>query len=166
MIKKETIIVGVVAAFIVLPAALSLSAYFITKNPNLRPLGITIDKLTEAGLISDSGEIIAVISIGDRSVARTSKSEQKKALKSTFEIFGAEVRVKFRTVPNSSNVSITYLVGQSKIGPYPMSQAASGVKAAVRAERLVKTHLRKLATEQEKESGENSAASWFRFFDE
>jgi hypothetical protein len=165
LIKKENIIVGVVAALIVLPAALSLSAYFITKNPNFRPLGITIDKLAEAGLISDSGEIIAVVSIGDKSVTHTSKGEYTKALESTFDILGTEVRVKFRTVPNTSDVSVTYLVGQSKIGPYPISQAANGVKAAVRAERMVKAHLRKLATEQEKKFGENSSSSWFRFFD-
>jgi hypothetical protein len=156
LIKKENIIVGVVAALIVLPAALSLSAYFITKNPNFRPLGITIDKLAEAGLISDSG---------DKSVTHASKGEYTKALESTFDILGTEVRVKFRTVPNTSDVSVTYLVGQSKIGPYPISQAANGVKAAVRAERMVKAHLRKLATEQEKKFGENSSSSWFRFFD-
>lgn len=165
MVKKETIVVSLVAAFIVLPAALSLSAYFITKNPNFRPLGITLDSLTEAGLIESSGEIIAVISIGDRSQKQTSKKEYTKALESTFEILESEVEVKFRTVPNSSEISVTYLVGLNRIGPYPITQAASGVKAAVRAERLVKAHQIKLAKNLEKIEGSRGSTSWFRFFD-
>lgn len=165
MIKKETLTVGLVAAFIVLPAVLSLSAFFITKNPNLRPLGVTIDKLAEAGLIADSGEIIAVVSIGDRSQNPASKSDYKKALKSTFDILNSNVRVKFRKVPNSSDVTVTYLVGLSRIGPYPISQAAKGVKAAVRAERMVKAHQRELAIQKEKLEGKGESTSWFRIFD-
>lgn len=163
MAKRETIVVSLVAAFIVLPAALSLSAYFITKNPNLRPLGITVDKLAEAGLIENSGEIIAVISIGAQSKNVASKNDYKKALTSTFEILDSDVRVKFRKVPNNSDVTVTYLVGLSRIGPYPITHAASGVKAAVRAERMVKAHQRELAKQQEKREG--NSTSWFRFFD-
>jgi hypothetical protein len=165
LIKKETLVVSLVAAFIVLPAALSLSAYFITKNPNFRPLGITIDSLTKAGLIESSGEIIAVISIGDKSPKHASKSEYTKALGSTFEILKTDVQVKFRNVPNSSDISVTYLVGQSRIGPYPIAQAASGIKAAVRAERMVKAHQRELVKKQEELEGERTSTPWFRFFE-
>jgi hypothetical protein len=165
LVKKESIVVSLVAAFIVLPAVLSLSAYFITKNPNLRPLGITLDSLTEAGLIESSGEIIAVISVGDRSSKSVSKKDYTKALESTFDILGSDVEVKFRTVPNKSDITVTYLVGLSRIGPYPISQAASGVKAAVRAERLVESHLTALAKKQEELEGTNTSTSWFRFFD-
>lgn len=164
MVKRETIVVGLVATFIVLPAALSLSAYFITKNPNFRPLGITLDSLTEAGLIENSGEIIAVVSIGDRTPKHSSKSEYTKALESTFEILRSDVDVKFRTVPNSSDITVTYLVGLSRIGPYPITQAARGVKATLRAERMVQTHQRILAKKQEALDETNTSTSWFRFF--
>lgn len=166
MAKKETIIASLVATFIVLPAAVSLIAYFITKDPNLRPLSITLDNLTEAGFIESSGEIIAVISIGDNAPQHASKKEYANALRSTFEILKTEVKVQFRNVPNSSDISVTYLVGLSRIGPYPITQAASGVKAAVRAERLVKAHHRKLAQKQQELDGADNSGSWFRFFEE
>ena len=166
MVKRETIFVGLVATFIVLPAALSLSAYFITKNPNFRPLGITLDSLTEAGLIESSGEIIAVVSIGDRAPKHSPKSEYIKALKSTFEILGSDVDVKFRSAPNTSDITVTYLVGLSRIGPYPITQAASGVKAAIHAERMVKVHQRTLIQKQGALDETNTSTSWFRFFDD
>ncbi|MBU2866657.1 hypothetical protein [Pacificibacter marinus] len=165
MVKRETIIVSLVATFIVLPAALSLLAYFITKNPNFRPLGITLDSLTEAGLIESSGEIIAVVSIGDRAPKHSSKSDYIKALEATFEILGSGVDVKFRTVPNTSDITVTYLVGLSRIGPYPITQAAHGVKAAVRAERMINSHLNAQAKKQEDLENTNTSTPWFRFFD-
>jgi hypothetical protein len=165
LIKKETIMVGLVAAFIVLPAALSLSAYFITKNPNLRPLGVTIEKLAEAGLIKDSGEIIAVISIGDKSGKHASKNEYSNALETAFERFNSKVRIKFRTVPNNSHITVTYLVGMNRIGPYEINNAAGGIKAAVRAERMLKSHQLALAKKLENSNDAHNKAPWFRFFD-
>lgn len=163
MIKKETIVIGLVAAFIVVPAILSLSAYFITQNPNLRPLGVTVDKLAAAGLITNSDEIIAVVSIGDRSGKHASKDEYSNAIEMAFERYNSEAQVKFRTVPNRSDITVTYLVGMNRIGPYDIANAASGIKAAVRAGRMLKSH--QMAQAKKQEEAEGSKASWFRFFD-
>lgn len=165
MIKKETLIMIVVGALIVLPAASSMMAYAITKNPSLRPLNLTIEAMTAAGLI-DGGEIIAVISTGDAAPKTSTPKQQISTFKTAFERYGAEVQVKFRTVPRSRQTTVMFLVGKSKIGPYPMAQAASGVSAAVQAERMLVKQQRALAAREEAER-ENSKSwfDWLRVFD-
>jgi hypothetical protein len=164
LIKKDTLVVILVGAFIVLPAMMALAAFFITKNPNFRPLSVTIEKLADAGLIAESGEIIAVVSIGAQATKHPSKKEYAKALRVPFERYNSELRVKFRTVPRNSDITVTYLVGLNKIGPYAFSNAASGIKTAVRAERMLKAHNAAALKKEQKAQAEKSS-SWFRFFE-
>ncbi|WP_123793675.1 hypothetical protein [Pacificibacter maritimus] len=150
---------------IILPAVIALSAYFITKNPHFRPLGITYEKLAEAGLIATSGEIVALISIGSQVKSNTQKNDIRNALNVAFDRYNAKVRVKFRDTPSDNTVSVTYIVGRSQIGPYPFSQAAKGIKASVRAERMVKAHAEALEKELARKQTQSNSGSWFRVFD-
>lgn len=163
--KKDTLIGMLIAACIVLPAMAALAAYFITKNPHFRPLGVTIQKLADAGLIDETGEIIAVITIGDQAPKRISNQDYADALRLPFERYNSEVRVKFRSTPQSSAVTVTYMVGRNKIGPYSFSDAASGIKTAVHAERLLKAHKMAALQKEQKAQAENST-SWFRVFED
>jgi hypothetical protein len=165
LVRKDKFYIGVVSTLIVLPTVLALAAYFITKNPHFRPLGVTYDKLAEAGLIAESGEIVAVISIGAKSDNKISKSSLSDALELAFERYNSEVRIKFITLPATTDVTVTYYVGRSKIGPYPYKQAAKGIKASVSAERMVKAHDRALEKQKEDQQAQNNEQSWFRFFD-
>lgn len=135
--KKETLILVLVAIFIVGPAVGSLAAFFITKNPSLRPLGISVEKLTAAGQMEDKNLIIAVIDIGKNAKNASQKSEYDEVLTKAFDRHQAEVKVRFRSVPGSSTVSVTYLVGSSRIGPYRMTQAGKGIRTAIDAEKMI-----------------------------
>lgn len=165
MVKRDTIAVFLVGAFIVMPAILSLCAYFVTRNPNLRPLAITIERLAEAGLISDSGKVVAVVSIGQGTELSTSRDGYKEALETAFERFQTEVRVKFRTVPSASQTTITYLVGNSRIGPYPISRAAEGIRAATEAERMIVAQQKALEKERLRLEESGQASRLYRIFE-
>lgn len=164
MLKKETLIMIVVGALIVLPAAASIMAYAITKNPTLRPLNITIESMTAAGLIG-GGEIIAVISVGDGVQPTSTRKQQTATFKTAFDRYGTDVKVKYREVPRSNQTTVMFLVGKSKIGPYPLSQAASGVSAAAQAERMLVKQRKAVAMREEAERAQNAGwLAWFRVF--
>lgn len=99
MPKKDTIVILLITVLIVTPALLALGAYFVTQNPSLRPLGITLERLKEAGQIEDKSLIVAVIDIGVDAKDTSRKTEYKKAIEAAFERFETEARVKFRSVP-------------------------------------------------------------------
>ena len=140
MAREDTIIVGSVVGLIVLPAVIALAAYYITKNPHFRPLGITTEKLSNADWESQSGTVIAEVTIGAGASPQSSQRDYSEALKTTFDRLGTDLRVDFLSKPNSSEITVTYIVGASRIGPYPIANAAAGVKAAVRAQRMAQSH--------------------------
>lgn len=165
MPKKDTIVILLITVFIVTPAILALGAYFVTKNPSLRPLGITVERLTEAGQIENKSLIVAVIDIGTETKDPTSKQTYKQAIETAFDRLETEASVKFRSIPGSSQTTITYIVGESRIGPFPVSRAAEGILAAAQAERMIVTQRRAVAKEQERRETLSKSAFWQKVFD-
>jgi hypothetical protein len=165
--KKDVLIMILVGALIIVPAAAALAAYAITKNPSFRPLSITFESLTAAGLLEETSDIVAVISTGQHSKLNAITEVQTAALKAAFQRYGTDVKVKFRTVPGGRDTSITYLVGENRIGPYPLSKAAAGIAPATQAERLVKAQ-RAAAAQRlaERKASNRSFFTWFRVFQE
>ncbi|PTQ70129.1 hypothetical protein [Celeribacter persicus] len=163
--KKDTIVITLITVFIVTPAILALTAYFITQNPSLRPLGITVERLTEAGQLENKSLIIAVVDIGAETKATTTKDQYRTALETAFARMEAEVQVKFRSIPGSSGVNVTYLVGESRIGPFPIARAAAGVAAATQAERMVVAQRRAVEQEQERRAQLNRDGFWRHVMD-
>lgn len=136
MIRRDTIGVYLVGSLVILPAVFALAAYQITRNPALRPLGITIEKMVEAGQIKDRSLIIAEITFGTEAKTQTSLAQYREAMSNSFAMFQTEAHVRFREVEGRSDIQVRYIVGGSTIGPYPISQAAKGIKPAVAAEKL------------------------------
>ncbi|AJE45010.1 hypothetical protein [Celeribacter indicus] len=162
MFKRDTLIILLIAVFLVTPALLALAMYVVTKNPSLRPLGITLERLVEAGLMEDRSLIVVQVDIGSKAPAVHTRDDYATAIETAFARLDAEARVRFRTVPEDRSVSVTYLVGESRIGPFPMSRAAEGVLAAVQAERLLVRQRRTTAEADERRTGDGF---WHRLFD-
>lgn len=165
MFKKDSIVLLLIAIFAVGPAVLALSAYVLTKNPSLRPLGITVEQLSEAGQLADKSLITAVVDIGGNAKSTLSKSDIEKSLKTTFERRNTEVRVRFRKVSGRSDIRITYIVGESVIGPFDAARAAQGIGAATDAERLLTAQRRAAAKEAERREAMQKTGFWGRFFE-
>lgn len=137
MIRRDTILVMVVGSLVVLPAFLAMAAYKITQNPALRPLGITIEQMIEAGQIQDKSLIIAEVTFGSEATTEQSLADYRTAMSNAFAMFQTEARVRFREAEGRSDITIKYIIGHSEIGPYPVSRAAEGIRPAVEAERMV-----------------------------
>lgn len=137
MARKDTLTIFFVMVFIVTPTILALVAYVITHNPSLRPLGMTIERMVQAGQIEGKGLIVVVVDIGEEAEGALSPDAYKSAFETTFDRLRSEALIHFRSVPRSKEVNVTYLVGDSQIGPYPAHRAAEGVKAALQAEKML-----------------------------
>lgn len=154
MKTRDIIGLSALSALVITPAVVALAAYYVTRNPNLRPLGITLEKLIEAGQIVDRNLIIAEITFGTEAETTTSLAEYEAALAQAFDTFQTEVKVRFRERSNSNQISIVYRVGNSIIGPYPVTRAAEGIRASVEAERMI-TRQRTSIAQKEREKIEN-----------
>ena len=126
-----------IVAAVTMPSALSLSWYAITKNPALRPLGITRESLRSyAAAVGGFGEveIVAQVEWAPPHTGGFTAKGLETALINSFASKGMEARVVF--YPGKDKTQVTYRVGTSTIGPIPVSRASEGVQAAVEAFRM------------------------------
>lgn len=139
MIRRETILFFLIPALLIGPTVVILAAYAVTKNPTLRPLGVTLERLIAAGEV-DNAHITVSVRVGDRAKMPAPRDEFEKALHSAFRPFNTEVSVEFIDVPGSTSATVTYIVGNSRIGPFSPNRAAEGIGAAAEAERMLVAH--------------------------
>ncbi|OIP82825.1 MAG: hypothetical protein AUK37_08425 [Rhodobacterales bacterium CG2_30_65_12] len=116
---------------VVAPTVASLGWYQLSKNPSLRPLGITKQALTAYNGGSDGIEIVALVDWVPTDAGNYSQARLSRALTESFAAKGVELRIEFR--PGQSTTRVTYRVGKTVLGPYSTARAAEGIAAAVEA---------------------------------
>ncbi|GKY86617.1 hypothetical protein [Sinisalibacter aestuarii] len=121
-------------AVVVMPTAMSLAWYAISRDPNLRPLGITKQALYAYNGGGDGVEIVAVVDWPASDTGERSRAQLTRALTESFAAKGVEIRIEFRAGQAAGQV--TYIIGKSVLGPYPTTRAAEGISAAVEAFRM------------------------------
>lgn len=129
-------ILGIIA-LVVLPTAITLGYYQATKNPNLRPLSVTQQALHAYARDKPARDQVNIAAQVEWVAAQSggySRAGLEQALVRAFKAKGVEVFVFFHD--GVDRTRITYVVGQSRIGPYSTSQAAYGITAAVAAYRM------------------------------
>lgn len=129
--KKEILYLCMVVALVTFPTAGSLTYYAITKDPSMRPLGIT-----EQSLRAYAGEakVVSIAAIVEWDSARSggiTRRDMQELLINVFKSKGVDVQVYFTEGHNGTFVK--YQVGASIIGPFPQSRAAEGITGAVAA---------------------------------
>ena len=128
-------ILGLIA-LIVLPTAVTLGLHHVSRDPNLRPFSVTQQSLAAYERATGTGsgvEIVAQVE-WDRATAEVSQRHMRRAITDAFRSKGVEVYVAF--VSGGEATRVTYVVGHSRIGPFPAHRAAEGVSAAVDAYRM------------------------------
>lgn len=125
-------VLGIIA-LIVTPTAMSLSYYYVTKDPNMRPLGITHQSLSAytKSRVGDGVHIVAQVEWVAHQSGGYSQRALELAIKNAFKAKGVEVFVFFH--PGVDRTRVTYKVGHTTVGPYSTSHAARGISAAVDA---------------------------------
>ena len=126
----------IVILLVVAPTAGALTYYYLTKNPTVRPLGITresIDAFERGG--GAVFEIVARVAYDPRHSSGYSQAQLHKTLSNAFRAKGVHVNVRFERT-GAAGTWITYVIGPSTVGPYPLSEASDGINKAVEAYRM------------------------------
>lgn len=132
--RRSLTYVLMIIAVIVLPTAVALGWYAFTRDPNLRPLGITREALRAYGGVGAGPEVVAYVDWVPPSTGGFTQHRLADDLVKSFRSKGVDVRVVFRE--GRATTRITYVVGRTTLGPFPTARAAEGVAAAVEAYRM------------------------------
>jgi hypothetical protein len=133
--RRNLTYVLAISTLLVLPTAFSLTYHEITGNPNLRPLGLTEASLRNFESGASGG--VSIVAHVDWVPPRTggySRDRLDRAITQAFRAKGVEVTVRFE--PGEDATRVSYLVGESTIGPFPTARAGEGISAAVEAYRM------------------------------
>jgi len=119
-----------VIGFLILPSAVALLWYHFSRDPNLRPLGITEQALRAYNGKGEGLEIVAIVDWAPGG-GRAARDQFATTLRRAFRAKGADVRVEFRDGQGTPRV--TFSVGKTVLGPYTVAAASEGIAAAVQA---------------------------------
>lgn len=115
-----------------LPAVGALALYWLTDDPYLRPLGITQEAVERGDDSSDAISIRVSVNYGADRVARPTQRELRQILQDAFaphtDAFNIDVR---RT--SGDEISMTFVVGPNRYGPYSPATMVEGMTAALDA---------------------------------
>ncbi|WP_114287064.1 hypothetical protein [Candidatus Halocynthiibacter alkanivorans] len=133
MKRRDTIIAGVALTLVLGPALITMALYYITKNPDFRPLSLTKESLTEyRGETGGPGLTVEVVlPIG--ATLRMPREEFEQMLRNSFSMYGTGARFVYSEEYGLKAPQVTYVAGASRIGPYSPNNLASGIKAAAAA---------------------------------
>lgn len=137
MVNTATIstTLGAVIVALILPSGLSLLWHHWSGDPMLRPLGITQEALQDQEEAEgDALTIYAHINWDPTDPSFSSQDTLAQALTKGFSAKGLRVKVKMSS--GSGGTAVTYEVGPSTMGPFPASNSAKGINAAVAAYRM------------------------------
>ncbi|SPF79156.1 hypothetical protein ALP8811_03093 [Aliiroseovarius pelagivivens] len=134
MLSRNIKILIAIIVVVVLPTVAALAWYAVTKDPTIRPLGITKQALVEQ--TSDDGAMLTIVIRFDPDEDTKTSELLGTKIAYAFEAKGVVGSVKRLPVPGNE-MTVTYLIGASTIGPYPASHASTGINAAVGAYRMI-----------------------------
>ncbi len=132
--RRSFAYLSLIVLVVVLPTAIALAWYQVSRDPNLRPLGITEQALRAYNGQGEGLEIVAVVDWVPPHTGNFTRAQLQTALDQSFRAKGVEVRVEFRD--GRGETQITYLVGRTMLGPFPTARSSEGVSAAVEAYKM------------------------------
>ena len=122
--------VAIIAA-VATPATVALSAYQITGDPTLRPLGVTIEKMVEVAAPPDDLTVKAELHLADTETETALRFARQ--IDRAFLALGHDPWVVVLRDPRAGESHVIYRVGRNTFGPYALQEAAQGVRPAITA---------------------------------
>lgn len=121
-------VIGVIA----LPTVAALLHFKLTGDPTSRPLGIDVANLTNTAADGKSAGINVDVRWGADVQTPNTKGEVKLALSNALGVYGIDYRVMV-TDTAGATIEIFYVVGDVRIGPFRLGNAAAGISPALAA---------------------------------
>jgi hypothetical protein len=133
--RRLNLIVPILTIIVALPALLSLAYYRFTGDPTLRPLGVTIESLTEAATPGYTSGITVEILWGRNATSPSSRAQISRALEKALSIYPVDYRVRIRE-KDGDRIEVYFKTGSSSIGPYSLANVAAGIPPVLEAYNL------------------------------
>lgn len=134
--RNSLFVAGLILA-VAFPTAAALYYARMMNDPTLRPLGITREKIAEAGVEDDRVEILIDVVWGGDTTGSMTPMDLRTKLEKTMNEFNVDYFIRMKEA-DGGHIAISYHVGENHFGPYTVDRAASGIKPAVAAFHMAK----------------------------
>ena len=124
------VILAVTCTVLALPAVGVGVLYYLTNDPSLRPLSITREKLADIDGQTEYTLIFVHVNWGRERVGGMTKADLRKMISDTLFYRTDSYIFKFQEVTGDA-ISVTFVVGANRYGPYPPSRAVDGIIPAL-----------------------------------
>jgi len=128
--SRNYIFLFVFCIFLALPAAGVNVLYYLTKDPSLRPLGITREKMAEVDGQTEFISIFVHVDWGRERTGGTTKADLRQMVSDAFFHRTDDYIFKFKDVPGDE-IGVTFVIGPNRYGPYPPSRIIEGIVPAL-----------------------------------
>lgn len=118
-----------------LPSVIALGYSKANRDPTLRPLWATAERLAEADSPEKLYEITVLVEWGASSSLLIAPEALKADLNRMLKDYPVNYHIRMVKTAGPQ-VAISYLVGSNRIGPFPPHRAAEGTNAAIAAFRM------------------------------
>ena len=133
MKQRDAIMAGAALSLVLGPALIAMALYYVTKNPDFRPLSLTKESLTEYRGESGGPGVTVEVVLPTGTTLRMPREEFEQMLLNSFSMYGTGARFVYSEKYGLKAPQVTYVAGASRIGPYTPNNLASGIKAAAAA---------------------------------
>ncbi len=133
--RRISIILPAAILAVALPGAASYLYYRFTGDPTMRPLAVTISSLADAGVLERDHRIFVIVHWGRDGKYAFHPGDVKAALVKALSVYPYKFSISFKDAPGDQ-IEVSYEVGESRLGPYPLRDAANGIPAAIDAMRI------------------------------
>lgn len=124
--SRRYVLLSVIILCTALPAVSAYMLYMFTKNPTLRPLGITKEQLVQREGTGAALAIRVAVDWGQDQSPEASKLELREMIAETLFIYTDDFAITMRDVPGAQ-VGVTFRVGPNVYGPMPPEQMMDGI---------------------------------------
>ena len=118
---------------VAMPTALALGYYYVTGDPNFRPLGITIERLAERGEAVGNDVIFGTITHDGTPEGEKEAEKLSERLVTVFIGKGIDASFRLLSNPDAKQLQIFYYIDDTRLGPFNPRNAARSVLIAVDA---------------------------------
>lgn len=132
--ERNLLLITAIIALMAAPTGLVTGYYLFSGDPRVRPLATSRESEALGERHRLGIELVAHIRWGRDSQTAYSQSALTNMITQAFYAHGEDSRVELQEVSGQS-VSVTYQIGHNSIGPMPVHEAASGIRAAISAYR-------------------------------
>lgn len=119
----------------VLPGASALLFYNVTGDPTMQPLAITFSKLAERNSNGDAAGIVVEVEWGANARSSNTRHQVQQTLEKAMSVYGIDYLVRIEDTTDDK-ISIFFVTASGRMGPYRLSNVASGISPAIAAYRL------------------------------